>query len=59
LRWRNWPIWLPITREASSSRRSGSRTAGLENEKTPIVRPSATAAKAKPPRSPVPSQRLR
>src|SRR5258706_8664416 len=44
-----------MTRAASIRRWSGSRGFGLEKLNTPTVRPSDTAAKAKPPRMPVPS----
>ena len=58
-RCRNWPTWLPMTREAASRRWSGSRAFRLEKLSTPMVLPSATTAKANPPRRPVPGQTLR
>ena len=35
LRWRNWPIWLPMPRKVASKALSGSRISGLKNSMTP------------------------
>jgi hypothetical protein len=59
LRRRNWPIWLPMTREASIRRWSGSRTVCAEKLSTPMMWFSEITGKAKPPRRPVPSHMAR